>query len=213
MSERTQAVAMHQAVAPEDQVRANFYALLSRLYADAPDAALLRGIAGAGELPGESEAARELASTWSTLGKASAAMDPEAAADEYQALFIGVGKSEVSLYASSYLPSGGTSVRGQVRATLGRLGLERKPEVNVYEDHLAAICETMRALIVGTGGTEGPEGHAVGEQREFFEMHVAPWVSACCSAICACPIANYYRPVAKFTQAFMAIERDSFAID
>ena len=205
---------MHQAVAPEDQVRANFYALLSRLYADAPDAALLRAIAEAGEPPpGEGEAAGELASAWTMLCKASAAMDPEAAAEEYQELFIGVGKSEVSLYASAYLPSGGTSVLGEVRATLARLGLGRRPEVNVYEDHLAAICETMRALIVGTGGTDGAQARAVGEQREFFGMHVAPWVFACCSAICACAIANYYRRVAEFTQVFMAIERDSFAID
>ena len=51
------------------------------------------------------------------------------------------------------------------------------------------------------------------EQREFFESHVRPWVFNCCTAIQKSPVANYYRRVAEFTQVFMAIERDSFAIE
>ena len=39
----------------EDQARANFYALLGRLYGAAPDAALLRAIAAEDELPGRSQ--------------------------------------------------------------------------------------------------------------------------------------------------------------
>src|SRR5215831_6590712 len=99
------AVSEPVAPAPEDQVRADFYALLSRLYAAAPDAALLRTIADAGELhaaDGQDPNAG-LASAWRMLGQASEAMDPEAVAQEYQELFVGVGKSEVSLYASSYV--------------------------------------------------------------------------------------------------------------
>jgi TorA maturation chaperone TorD len=42
---------------------------------------------------------------------------------------------------------------------------------------------------------------------------VKPWVFNCCTAIQNSPVANYYRRVAEFTQEFMAIERDSFAID
>jgi len=40
-------VALAHPLAPEDRDRAEFYALLARLYADAPDAQLLRSIAGA----------------------------------------------------------------------------------------------------------------------------------------------------------------------
>src|SRR5262249_51650972 len=101
---------MHQAVAPEDQVRADFYALVSRLYAAAPDAALLHTIEDAGELPAADgqDPTGDLASAWRMLVQASEAMDPGAAAQEYQELFVGVGRSEVSLYASSYVPSVGT---------------------------------------------------------------------------------------------------------
>ena len=199
-------------IAPEDQARADFYALLARLYALAPDAALLSSIAACGELTAdaESEGGRALADAWRKLIAASTAMDPAAAADEYQTLFVGVGKSEVSAHGSAYAKSPGSSPLIEVRSTLARLGLARQSGVNIYEDHLAAVCETMRVLITGAG--EG-EPFAFAQQREFFEAHVKPWVFDCCIAIQNSPAANYYRRVAEFTQLFMAIERDSFAIE
>ena len=206
------AVALRREVAAEDEARANFYALLARLYADAPDAALLRAIAAADELPviAADSAARDLAQSWRMLIAASAAMDPEAAAAEYQDLFIGVGKSEVSLHASGYVSRAGGSALADLRTALADLGLSKQEGSSLYEDHLAAVCETMRVLI---GGAPGVEPCPFAQQREFFVGYVSPWVSACCNAIRVCPIANYYRRVAEFTQYFMAIERDSFAID
>jgi TorA maturation chaperone TorD len=199
-------------LAPEDQARADFYALLARLYAEAPDAALLSSIAACDQLSAdaESEGGRALAESWRKLIAASTAMDPAAAADEYQNLFVGVGKSEVSAYASAYVKSPGRTPLIEIRASLAKLGLARQSGVNMYEDHLAAVCETMRALITGAG--QG-EPFAFAEQRDFFESHVQPWVFDCCTAIQNSPIANYYRRVAEFTQLFMAIERDSFAIE
>jgi TorA maturation chaperone TorD len=198
-------------IASEDQARADFYALLARLYAAAPDASLLSSIAACDELSAaESEAGRALAEAWRKLIAASTAMDPAAAADEYQALFIGVGKSEVSAHGSAYTKSPGSSPLIEVRSTLARLGLARQSGVSMYEDHLAAVCETMRVLITGAGKGEP---FAFAQQREFFESHVQPWVFDCCTAIQNSSVANYYRRVAEFTQLFMAIERDSFAIE
>ncbi len=102
-------------LAPEDQARANFYALLARLFADAPDAALLHAIAAAAPLgiavdadpgadTGEPEAAGPgLPAAWDALRAASAAIDAEAVDQEYTDLFIGVGKSEINLHASHWL--------------------------------------------------------------------------------------------------------------
>ena len=207
-----QAGAVRLPITAEDQARANFYALLGRLYAGAPDAALLRAIAAADELPvaAVEGPARDLAESWRTLIAASAAMDAEAASQEYIDLFVGVGRSEVSLHASGYLSRVGSSVLAEVRAELSRRGLGRQERVSLYEDHLAAICETMRALI---GGAPGIEPSAFADQRKFFETYVSPWVSTCCAAIIVSPIANYYRRVSEFTQLFMAIERDSFAME
>ena len=85
-------------LAPEDRARADFYALLARLYADSPDAALLAAIANADRIAGDSP----FATAWNRLRDASGAMDAEAAAQEYTDLFIGVGKSEVNLHGSHW---------------------------------------------------------------------------------------------------------------
>ena len=213
--EAVSATGLPRPLAPEDRARADYYALLSRLYADAPDAALLHAIAqsGAATEPGELQvgaAAEPFARAWARLGAASAAMDPAAAAEEYQELFIGVGQSAVSLHASAYLPASGRNALVEIRATLAQLGLGRLSGVSLYEDHLAAVCETMRVLIAGGPGVQP---FTLDDQREFFGTHLGPWVFACCTAIKECTIANYYRRVAEFTDSFMAIERDSLAIE
>lgn len=204
-------MAMSGHVLAEDLARANFYALLARLYAAAPDAALLATLAAADELPVVGAAAAlDLAAAWRALIAQSAITAAAAAAEEYQDLFIGVGRSEVSLHASGYLRGTGRSPLASLRAALAELGLARQEGVDMYEDHLAAVFETMRVLI---GGGPGIEPCAVVQQRAFFGVYVAPWVASCCNAINISPIANYYHRVAEFTQCFMAIERDSFAIE
>ena len=206
------AVVFSASLAPEDQARADFYALLARLYAAAPDAVLLSSIAGADEIvadEGEPGGA-SLAKAWRDLQAASAVMDPEAAAGEYLELFIGVGASEVSPYATAYEKVPGREPLVEMRAALNRLGLSRTAGATLYEDHLASVLATMRVLITGVGA---PHPVTVGQQREFFSAHVDPWVISCCDAIIENAIANYYKRVAQFTKAFLAIERGSFAIE
>lgn len=210
--EATPRVLAHN-IEPEELARANFYALLSRLYGAAPDAAILGVIGSADELAVETKDSTEqdLARAWRELIAASAVMDPEAAAAEYQDLFIGVGQSAVSLHGSAYLKAAsGKPFLVDIRNALARLGLARQAGVELYEDHLAAVCETMRLMIMG-GGQSGP--FAIERQREFFDNNVGAWVFACCDAIKAIAIANYYRRVAQLTDSFMALERDSFAIE
>ncbi len=208
-------VTLHHRLLPEDQARAEFYALLARLFADAPDPSLLAALAGAPPLATSTHnvdggSADGLASTWDALRAASAAMDPEAARDEFQALFVGVGRSEVSLYASHYLgPQSGRPL-AEIRASLAALGLARRPESSEFEDHLALVLETMRMLVAGEGERRPT---TVDVQREFFERHILPWAQECCTAISTNSVANYYRRVAEFAQCFVALERDSFAIE
>jgi len=209
----TAPVVFTRRIEPEDQARADFYALLARLYRQAPDAGLLAAIAVADELqvaPG-AEHGEALARAWRELIAASSVMEPEAATDEYQALFVGVGQSEVSLHGSAYVKgSGGGPLLVQIREALGALELARQPASTVYEDHLSMLLETMRLLIVGAG-REQPL--SVDVQRDFYSANIAPWVTECCNAICAKGVANYYVRVAQFTSFFMAVERDSFAIE
>jgi TorA maturation chaperone TorD len=216
MSAMSDAVAtLRRELEPEDQARAEFYALLARLFADAPDAALLRAIADAPPLApaahaGDETAANGVATAWDAMRAASAAISPETARDEFQTLFVGVGRSEVSLYASHYLgPQSGRPL-AELRASLAKLGLGRRPESNEFEDHLSLVLETMRMLVAGDGDRE-PVG--VDQQQAFFARHMLPWIADCCSAISMNPVANYYRRVAQFTQCFVGLERDSLALE
>ena len=177
MSAMSDAVAtLRRELEPEDQARAEFYALLARLFADAPDAALLRAIADAPPLApaahaGDETAANGVASAWDAMRAASAAISPETARDEFQALFVGVGRSEVSLYASHYLgPQSGPSL-GRAPRVAGQARPRRRPESNEFEDHLSLVLETMRMLVAGDGERE-PAG--VDEQTSVFRSSYAP---------------------------------------
>jgi TorA maturation chaperone TorD len=206
-------VTLRDAVLPEDQARGDFYALLARLFATAPDAILLAAIANAAPLVPDAsvgEGVPDLVAAWDALRAASNTLDPAAAADEHQTLFVGVGRSAVSPHASHYLAPQSGRPLAEIRAALARLGLARRPGTSEYEDHLAVLLETMRFLAVGDAATPAAP---IAEQRAFFERYVAPWVFECCVAIEFCPIANYYRQVAQFTRYFLALERDSFAVE
>jgi TorA maturation chaperone TorD len=211
------AVALGRPLAPEDQARADFYALLARLYADAPDAELLTAIASAAPLGIDTDidrgerAAPTLAAAWDSLRAASAAMDVDAVVEEYNNLFVGVGKSEVNLHASHGL-TGFMMEKPlvEVRTALARLGLGRREGVTMLEDHLSTLCETMRILIAGNA-TRAPAPLA--EQKAFFERHIGSWVFVCCTAIAQSSVANYYVQVAQLTDTYMALERDSFAME
>lgn len=207
-------VTLREGIPPEDQARADFYALLARLFADAPDAAFLAAVANAASLVAEGSLAdgggQDLAAAWDELRAASARVDPVSAADEHQALFVGVGRSAVSPYASHYLAPQSGRLLAELRATLARLGLARKPAASEYEDHIAVVLETMRLLAAGDATTPPA---SISGQREFFERYVAPWAFDCCAAIATNSVANYYRPVAQFAASFLALERDSFALE
>ncbi len=138
-------------------------------------------------------------------------MDPAAARCEYQELFGGVGKSAVNLHASHWL-TGFMMEKplAEVRAALATLGLGRREGVNLVEDHVAALCETMRVLIAGLGERRPA---SLAQQKAFFNRHIASWIFPCCTAISQMPVANYYGRVAQFTYCYMALERDSLAMD
>jgi TorA maturation chaperone TorD len=205
----TSPLTLQHPLAPEDQARAEFYALLARLFAAPPDAPLL-AMLGASELWSDAQD-NPLAGAWNRLILASQAMDADAAEQEYTDLFVGVGKSEVDLHASHWLPGHlMEKPLADLRTELAELGLARQPGVTTYEDNLAALCETMRILVAGRGERRPA---TLSTQRAFFERRISPWAFECCDAICNSSVANYYRRVAEFTIIFLAIERDSLAIE
>ena len=148
-------IAFRHTLDPEDQARADLYAVLARLYADPPDESFLKTLAAAERLPSRADDNR-LAAAWNRLLDASGAMDPEAAAQEYTDLFVGVGKCEVNLHASHWIA--GFMIEKplvELRSDLVTLKIARKEAATLLEDHLSALCETMRMLV--SGGVINPE--------------------------------------------------------
>lgn len=194
------------ALEAEEQERANVYALLSRLFVAPADAGLLQGIAsadGSGDEPEDSNAGDfELA--WRDLMKAAVSTQASAVADEYHDLFVGTGRSEISLYVGAYTArSSVDSMLVALRDLLASHGLQRRAGVNEPEDHIAMLFEIMRYLI--------QEQHAgVDEQKRFFDQFVWSGGVALCDAISKHPQAKFFRPVALFTKNFLCVEHDAF---
>jgi TorA maturation chaperone TorD len=201
-------VALQRMAAPEDVARGDFYALLARLLNAPPDAALLAQLAAADPIP---DGDPDLIRAWQGLTQASSAMDPDAAAEEHEVLFAGMGKSEVSVYAGFY--GGAPSIdhpRVRIQADLAALGLGRRSEVTEPEDHYAGLFDVMRVLVAGGAGRSPA---TVAEQRGFYETHLKPGVARFFAALATAQHANYYRHVAAVGRAFTALETESFQLD
>lgn len=189
----------------EDQARADHYALIARLFHAGPDAELLCAIAGADAIAGK-DASAPLAAAWRALGAAAAATDAEAARAEYDSVFVGTGKSEITPYASHYLAdSMQERVLVRLRETLAAMGLAKNQSAAEYEDHFSGLCEVMRHLIFF-----GSDDVAVRKQKSFFLEYIASWYVNFCAAVIASPNTNFYKHVAVFTKAFLDVEVGSF---
>jgi len=198
------ALAENLPLTEEDLARAALYALLARLLHAAPDAVLLDMIAQADELAARSE----LAKAWLALQAASAVMDEDAAAQEYERVFIGLGQGEVMPYLSWHLT--GFLMEeplAKLRDDLAALGLARAAGVGEPEDHMAAICEVMRVLVAGEVDSAPA---SVEQQRAFFDRHLRPWYQKFAAQLAAAPSANYYRAVAPLLRAYMDVEAQAF---
>ncbi len=193
----------------EDQARADLYALLSRLLLAAPDAALLDALASSDPILAEGgDPALERA--WGQLTVASGVMDATVVHDEFSALFVSVGTPPVDPYGSRYLAGYmNDTPLAHLREDLARLGLARIQGRGEFEDHLGALCETMRVLVAGAPGIRR---QPLDVQRRFFEAHIGSWCMRALDDIANVEGANYYRLVARFAQAFLAIEAEAFAV-
>lgn len=208
-----QASASQAAPDPEDQARAGFYGLIAHVLSHAPAADLLAALANAPVLDADTRIAeaRDLAAGWTALQQAAAQADPEALTDEFRQLFTGVGKPLVVLNGSWYL-TGFLMEKplAQLRDDLARLGLGRGEGSSESEDHLAAVCDAMRALILLGGAAEQDP---LDQQRQFFNQHLRPWVGACCAALRDAEPAVFYRAVGQFAAAFFVLEARALDID
>jgi TorA maturation chaperone TorD len=189
----------------EELARAELYGLLARLWMAAPDEPLLEQFRVA--VTQAPQPGAFLEAPWQALVAAMRQTTAEAAAQEYDALFLGVGKPEVFLYGSYYL-SGFLHEKplAALRDELAALGLARDEQRGETEDHLAGVCEVMRYLIAGDDAAVCN----LERQRRFFRSHLQPWGEPLCDAVTAHPRAQLYGVLAGFTRAFLQVEAQAF---
>lgn len=186
----------------EEAARAELYGLLAALFYMPPSRQLLATIAS---VPDDGDSVLQQA--WSQLAAACAQTNAEQARQEYDNLFIGVGKPDLMLYGSYYL-SGFLMEKplAELRSDLAALGLERDDDMQESEDHIAALCEVMRYLIVSDD-----IAHAnVATQKKFFAAHLQPWVGIMCEQIMQHPQARFYGSVAHLAKTFFDVEMQAF---
>jgi TorA maturation chaperone TorD len=203
MTSGSTAEGAHRSVPDDiDRLRAREYALLARLVARAPNAGLLRDLAGLG---GD---ATPIGRAHAALAAAARETEPQAVEREYFTLFIGVGRGELLPYGS-YYRTGFLNERplADVRRDLALLGVERAEGLHDPEDHVAILCDVMAALADGA-----VPAHAVSE-RDFFARHLAPWAGRFFTDLAGAPSARFYRPVGEFGATFVAIEAQAFALE
>ena len=189
----------------EETARAEVYGLLAAMYYAPPSPELMGQLRVAvTEAPA---AGGFLEEPWRLVVGAARDLSDAEVADEYDALFGGVGKPEVFLFGSHYL-SGFLNEKplAQLRGDLAALGLARDEAMPETEDHVAYVCEVMRYLIAG----DDVEVANLTQQQKFFNAHVQPWVAQMCDAIEAHPKARFYAALAGFTRAFVSVEAQGF---
>ncbi len=178
-------------------MRSDIYLLLATLFRQAPNSELLGFLS---ELEFENNGT-PMAKSWSALVDSSKEAVESQIADEYQELFIGIGRGEVVPFASWHV-TGSLMEKplADIRSDLAQLGLERSENVKEPEDHIAALCEIMSYLC------EAEEG----QQKAFFNRHIAPWFERLVNQIMSAPSAQYYLAVAQLLGAFLSLENVSF---
>jgi TorA maturation chaperone TorD len=201
MPDSTAQGSYHRIVDEIDGARAQEYALLATLLSYGPDSRLLSRLA---DLRGD---ASPIGMAHTALGEASGRVSEDDVAQEYFALFAGLGQGQLLPYSSHYLTG---SLYGRplarLRETLQRLGIEKAPERSEPEDHAALLCEIMAGLV--GGGIAAPAG----ADRDFFEEYLLPWIQRFFVDLEGAEAADFYASVGLLGRTFIEVETHAFAL-
>lgn len=185
-------------ISEKDGLRSDIYLLISTLLREPPSEELLSMLSVI-DIDGFSS---EMAQAWQQLQQAAKQSELSAVEDEYQTLFIGVGRGEVVPFASWHL-TGSLMEKplALLRRDLSDMGFEREDGVKEPEDHISALCEVMSSLI-----TENNE-----LQPLFFNKHIGNWSESLVSHIQQANSAHFYKAVALLVAAFFQLEKVKFS--
>ncbi|USR78523.1 molecular chaperone [Photobacterium damselae] len=193
----------HQTSSNQDAIlRIEIYNLLAHLLRQSPSQDVLDWLADL-DVEGTNDPHQSsMAAAWPLLKLAAQKATPIAVAEEYQDLFIGIGRGAVVPYGSWYLTGSLMEMPlAHLRSDLKQLGYERNESVKEPEDHIAALLEVMAMLV------EGGDEHL---QRTFFNRHLAPWCEKVSTDIKTAKSAVFYTAVGELALQFLTVEKTRF---
>jgi len=188
-------------VPAEDRLRADLYNFLGLLLSAPPDQMLLDQCAG---LSGDET---DLGQAIAGLSRVAKVTKPKGVQSEFNALFIGLGRGELLPYGSYYL-TGFLNEKplAALRSDMAARGMTRALNVFEPEDNIASLMEMMGGMIVGRFGPPA----TVGEQKQFFNRHIAPWAGHFFTDLQGAKNSVLYASVGNVGKTFMEIEREAF---
>ncbi len=191
-------------VSEEDVLRAQLYRLLAHFLRAPPGEEDLAKVA---RMHGDET---PLGSAVQSFARVAAKSSAEAVEQEYNDLFIGLGRGELLPYGSYYL-TGFLHEKplAKLRTDMARIGIERLATVHEPEDHIAALCEMMDGLITGAFGAPAP----LEEQKRFFDAHIKPWAKQFFVDLEGARSSVLYAAVGSIGRVFMEIEEVAFTMD
>ena len=195
--------ATKELIEEEDQLRADMYSFLASLLRTEPSADLIKQLTllESDDTP--------IGKAIKILTKLASSLDLPSIRAEYVGIFIGVGRGEILPFASYYL-TGFLKDKplAKLRGDMQEIGIAVSSGIDP-EDHIATLFDIMAGLILGKFNRK----FSIGEQRDFFNKHLAPWVDLLMRDIEASKIAVFYAPVGTIGREFIEIERSSFKMD
>ena len=192
-------------IAPEEAARADLYGLVSRFFYAPADPNLLAEVSRSPAVA-EGEQDYALSRAWRVLRDTCRTAYPAIVRQEYDGLFIGVGKAAVTPYLSAYAePHSPDRYLVRLREQLAAWGLARREAVFEVEDHISGVSDVMRWLITRV--------RPLTDQRTFFESYVYSGAAPFFAAVQKAPDLVFYHQVAGFASQFFEVEKAAFEMD
>ncbi len=184
--------------APYEEIRTDGYVVLASLMGQPPTEALRLILQN---LQWDDAVPEQLGRALSALRQAGHDHSLGAMKEEFDRLFVGLGRGEMIPYASWYRERAIQSLPlVPLRTDLVRLGIVRREDNHDAEDHAAALCEVMAII------SQKANGWSHGAQAGFFKEHIASWMGSFFKDLQSAKGLGFYRAVGLFGLSFLESE-------
>ena len=200
MNKKTNTLPQPQWYMPHANMRTDTYVLLAALLNSPPGQDLIKLVQ---ELQWDEDISEKMQRQLNSLKLACQSCKKEIIAEEFNRLFVGLGRGEMVPYGSWYREKMiQSSTLAAIRSDLRQLGIVRQSDSHESEDHAGALCEIM--ALISQEENEIP----IGEQSSFFAKHIGLWMVEFFKDLQSVQGVEFYRVVGAFGVAFLEAETE-----